>query len=238
MEIIRTPDERFANLPGYPFAPHYVEIDGLRIHYVDEGPRDAPPVLMLHGEPSWSYLYRKMIPIITAAGQRAVAPDLVGFGRSDKPLRRDDYTYQRHVDWMRGVIEHLDLRRITLVCQDWGGLIGLRLAAEHPDRFARIVAANTFLPTGDTPPGPAFLAWQKFSQETPEFPVGTHRARRLRHATSIRTSSPPTTRRFPTTATRPGRGSSRCWCRPRRTIRRRRRTAGHGRCCAAGRSPS
>jgi len=173
MEITRTPDERFANLPGYAFAAHYLDVDGLRIHYVDEGPRAAHPVLMLHGEPSWSYLYRTMIPIITAAGHRAVAPDLVGFGRSDKPVHRDDYTYQRHVDWMRGVIERLDLRHITLVCQDWGGLIGLRLAAEHPERFARIVAANTFLPTGDTPPGPAFLAWQKFSQETPEFPVGS-----------------------------------------------------------------
>jgi haloalkane dehalogenase len=173
MDIVRTPDERFADLPGYAFAPHYIEIDGLRVHYVDEGPRDAAPVLMLHGEPSWSYLYRKMIPLFAAAGQRAVAPDLVGFGRSDKPVRRADYTYERHVDWMRRVIERLDLRRITLVCQDWGGLIGLRLAAEHPDRFARVVAANTFLPTGDLPAGPAFLAWQKFSQETPEFPVGT-----------------------------------------------------------------
>jgi haloalkane dehalogenase len=172
METLRTPDDRFANLPGYPFAPHYVEVGGLRVHYVDEGPRAAAPVLMLHGEPSWSYLYRKMIPILTATGHRAVAPDLVGFGRSDKPVRRANYTYQRHVDWMRGVIETLDLRTITLVCQDWGGLIGLRLAAEHGDRFARIVAANTFLPTGDTPPGDAFLAWQKFSQETPDFRVG------------------------------------------------------------------
>jgi len=173
MEALRTPDDRFAALPGYAFGPHYVDADGLRIHYVDEGPRPAYPVLMLHGEPSWSYLYRKMIPIITAAGYRAVAPDLVGFGRSDKPTRRTDYTYQRHVDWMCGLIERLDLHHITLVCQDWGGLIGLRLAAEHPERFARVVAANTFLPTGDTPPGPAFLAWQKFSQETPEFPVGS-----------------------------------------------------------------
>lgn len=173
MDIVRTPDDRFVKLPGYPFAPHYVEVDGLRVHYVDEGRHDAHPVLLLHGEPSWSYLYRKMIPILAAAGHRAVAPDLVGFGRSDKPVNRGDYTYQRHVDWMRGVVEHLDLRHITLVCQDWGGLIGLRLAAEHPERFARIVAANTFLPTGDMPPGPAFLAWQKFSQETPEFPVGT-----------------------------------------------------------------
>lgn len=173
MQILRTPDERFRNLSGYPFAPHYVDIpDGLRVHYVDEGPRDATPVLLMHGEPSWSYLYRKMIPIITAAGLRAVAPDLIGFGRSDKPASRDDYTYQRHVDWMRAVLEQLDLRNITLVCQDWGGLIGLRLVAEHGDRFARVVAANTFLPTGDTPAGSAFMAWQKYSQETPNFHVG------------------------------------------------------------------
>jgi haloalkane dehalogenase len=172
MDILRTHDERFVNLPDYPFAPHYSEVDGLRIHYVDEGPRDAEPVLMLHGEPSWSYLYRKMIPVIVAAGYRAVVPDLVGFGRSDKPARRQDYTYQRHVDWMRGVIEALDLQHITLVGQDWGGLIGLRLAAEHEERFARIVAANTFLPTGDIPPGKAFLRWQRFSQETPVFHAG------------------------------------------------------------------
>jgi haloalkane dehalogenase len=173
MEALRTPDERFADLPGYAFAPHYLTTrDRLRVHHVDEGPRDAAPVLMLHGEPSWSYLYRKMIPIAVAAGHRVVAPDLIGFGRSDKPVRREDYTYQRHVDWMRAVIESLDLRRVTLVCQDWGGLIGLRLVAEHPERFARVVAANTFLPTGDRPAGPAFLAWQKYSQETPDFHVG------------------------------------------------------------------
>jgi haloalkane dehalogenase len=172
MEALRTPDERFANLPGYPFAPHYVEVDGLRIHFVDEGPRSAAPVLMLHGEPSWSYLYRKMIPIVVAAGNRVVAPDLVGFGRSDKPVRREDYTYQRHVDWMRALLRQLDLTGITLVCQDWGGLIGLRLAAEHEERFARIVAANTFLPTGDVPAGEAFDNWRRFSQETPQFPAG------------------------------------------------------------------
>ncbi len=142
------------------------------MHYVDEGPRDAEVVLMLHGEPSWCYLYRKMIPIITAAGLRAVAPDLIGFGRSDKPASQDDYTYQAHVDWMATFLEKLDLRGITLVCQDWGGLIGLRLAAEHPERFARIVAANTFLPTGDNPPGEAFLRWQEFSQKAPSLPIG------------------------------------------------------------------
>jgi haloalkane dehalogenase len=172
MDLLRTPDERFADLAGYPFAPHYCTVDGIRVHYVDEGQRDAPPVLLLHGEPSWSYLYRKMIPILTAAGLRAVAPDLVGFGRSDKPTRRDDYTYQHHVDWMRGVLTHLDLHGVTLVCQDWGGLIGLRLAAEGAPRFARVVAANTFLPTGDVPAGPAFLAWKQFSQTTETFPVG------------------------------------------------------------------
>jgi haloalkane dehalogenase len=172
MDVLRTPDDRFGDLPGYPFAPHYLECGGIRIHYLDEGPGAAAPVLMLHGEPSWSFLYRKMMPPIAAAGHRVIAPDLVGFGRSDKPAARGDYTYQRHVDWMAAVLAGLDLRDVTLVCQDWGGLIGLRLVAEHPERFARVVAANTFLPTGDTDPGPAFLAWRTFSQEVPEFPVG------------------------------------------------------------------
>lgn len=147
-------------------------MDGLRLHYIDEGPPDADPVLLLHGEPSWSYLYRKMVPILTDAGHRAVAPDFVGFGRSDKPALREDYTYQRQVDWTRGFMEALDLRNITLFGQDWGGLIGLRLAAEHEERFARIVAANTMLPTGDQPPGEAFLRWQRFSQTSPAFDIG------------------------------------------------------------------
>ena len=172
MEILRTPDERFNNLPNFDFAPQYVEIAGLRIHYVDEGPRVAAPVLMLHGEPSWSYLYRKMIPIITTAGHRAVAPDLAGFGRSDKPARREDYTYQFHVDVMTGLIKSLDLREITLIGQDWGGLIGLRIAAEHPDRFARIVVANTGLPTGDQPMTEGFLRWREYSQTVENFHVG------------------------------------------------------------------
>ncbi len=172
MESVRTPDNRFKNLPGYDFEPHYVDVDGLRMHYVDEGPRDAPPVLLLHGEPSWCYLYRKMIPVLTAAGLRAVAPDLIGFGRSDKPVNQDDYTYASHVAWTTSFVEQMDLRDITLVCQDWGGLIGLRIAAEHPERFARIVAANTFLPTGDDPPGEAFLRWQEFSQKAPQLPIG------------------------------------------------------------------
>ena len=173
MDVLRTPDERFADLPDFPFAPHYVEVDGLRVHYLDEGPADGPVVLLLHGEPSWSYLYRWMIPVLVDAGLRAVAIDLVGFGRSDKPATREDYSYQSHVDWTWAAIEAIGLADITLVCQDWGGLIGLRLVGEHPDRFARVVAANTTLPTGDQHPGEAFLAWQRFSQETPQFPVGS-----------------------------------------------------------------
>jgi haloalkane dehalogenase len=177
MDVLRTPEECFDDLPGYAFEPHYVEVKGaggasLRMHYLDEGPATASPVLLLHGEPSWSYLYRHMIPVLTAAGLRAVAIDLVGFGRSDKPAHRDDYSYQAHVDWTRAAIDAIGITHITLVCQDWGGLIGLRLVAEQPDRFARVVAANTFLPTGDVFPGEAFLAWQRYSQETPEFNVG------------------------------------------------------------------
>lgn len=177
MKTLRTPDDRFRNLPGYPFDPNYVEVsDGeggsLRIHYVDEGPKEDDPVLLMHGEPSWSYLYRKMIPVILDAGHRAVAPDLVGFGRSDKPTERSHYTYQSHVDWMQTWLEKMGLNKITLVCQDWGGLIGLRLVANNPDLFARVVVANTGLPTGDTPMPDAFLNWQKFSLEVPDFDAG------------------------------------------------------------------
>lgn len=172
MEILRTPETCFAHLSGYAFAPHYVETGGVRIHYLDEGPGDGSPVLLMHGEPSWSYLYRHMIPIFVGAGHRVIAPDLVGFGRSDKPANREDYTYQRHVDWMAGLIDALDVHETTLVGQDWGGLIGLRLAAEHPDRFARIVAANTGLPTGDQPMGAAFRRWQRMSQEMPTLDIG------------------------------------------------------------------
>lgn len=177
MDVLRTPDDRFEDLPGFPFEPHYVEVDrgdgtALRVHYLDEGPRDGDIVLLLHGEPSWSYLYRRMIPVLVEAGLRAVAIDLVGFGRSDKPSSRSDYSYQAHVDWTWAAIEAIGLDGISLVCQDWGGLIGLRLVGEHPTRFSRVVAANTFLPTGDTHPGEAFLAWQRYSQETPVFHVG------------------------------------------------------------------
>ena len=151
---LRTPDERFRNLSDWPFAPNYMDVPdpdggGLRMHYVDAGDPNAAPILCLHGQPTWSYLYRKMIPPMVAAGHRVVAPDFIGFGRSDKPSQREDYTYARHVAWLVALLEALDLRGITLVCQDWGGLIGLRAAAEQPQRFARIVAANTAMPDAE-----------------------------------------------------------------------------------------
>lgn len=173
IEFVRTPDARFDDLPGYPFEPRYATIEGLRVHYVDEGPRDGPVVVLLHGEPSWSFLYREIIPPLADAGFRVVAPDLVGFGKSDKPVRREDYSYAAHVEWMRALLfDHLELDAIHLFVQDWGGLIGLRLVGEHPDRFARVAAANTALPTGAGSPSPAFLGWLEFSQNVPEFPVG------------------------------------------------------------------
>jgi haloalkane dehalogenase len=181
MDILRTPDERFADLPDFPFEPHYAEIPAapddaarLRVHYVDEGPATAAPVLLMHGEPTWSYLYRHMIPPLVAAGHRVIAPDLVGFGRSDKPGAMSDYTYARHVGWMSSLLfDDLDLRDITFFGQDWGGLVGLRLVAAQPDRYARVVIGNTGLPTGHGPASDAFLAWQKFSQEAEVFPIGT-----------------------------------------------------------------
>lgn len=177
MQFLRTDDARFEGLPDYSFAPNYVEVDdteggSLRVHYVDEDPGDAAPVLLMHGEPTWSYLYRHMIPPLVAAGHRCVAPDLVGFGRSDKPTDQADYTYQRHVDWMISVVEQLDLKGITLFAQDWGGLIGLRLVAAMPERFARIVVGNTALPTGDQPMGPAFESWRAYSQTVEDFNAG------------------------------------------------------------------
>jgi haloalkane dehalogenase len=175
---LRTPDDCFTDLPDYPFAPHYADIDDgeggpLRVHYLDEGPTDAAPVLLMHGEPSWSFLYRSVIPPLVEAGHRVVAPDLVGFGRSDKPTEHADYTYARHVAWMQALLfDRLDLTDVTFFGQDWGGLVGLRLVAADPGRFARVVIGNTGLPTGAGPVGEAFLAWQKFSQEADDFPVG------------------------------------------------------------------
>lgn len=178
MDVYRTPDARFDGLAGFPWEPRYTEVpagaDGhsLRIAHVEAGPPESAAVLCMHGEPSWSYLYRHMLLAFEDAGLRAIAPDLVGFGRSDKPVGTAEYTYARHVQWMLAWLRAVDLRDVTLVCQDWGGLIGLRLVTAEPDRFARVVVANTFLPTGDRDPGDAFLAWRRFSQETPQFPVG------------------------------------------------------------------
>jgi haloalkane dehalogenase len=177
MQTLRTPDERFADLPDFDYQPHYTQVsdqDGgsLRMAWVEDGPADGEPILLLHGEPSWSFLYRTMIARFAAASLRVIAPDLVGFGRSDKPTRLEDHTYARHVEWVRVLIEDvLDLRGITLVGQDWGGLIGLRLAAEHPGRFARIVAANTGLPTGDHPMPDIWHRFRIAVQTAPELDV-------------------------------------------------------------------
>ncbi len=193
--VFRTPDDRFENLKDYPFEPHYLEVDSqvgkLRLHYVDVGPRDGDPILLMHGEPSWSYLYRKMIPPLVAAGHRVIAPDLIGFGRSDKPAKRTDHSYPNHVDWMMQFITELDLNNVTLFCQDWGSLIGLRLVTGAPDRFARVVAGNAALPAGPgddgliiggqwNQPDPqaelqfseGFMRWLKYSQTVPKFDCG------------------------------------------------------------------
>lgn len=173
--IIRTPDSRFADLKDYPFSPHYTEVEfqsaRLRMHYVDEGPADAPPVLMLHGEPSWSYLYRHMIPPVVDGGHRVVAPDLVGFGKSDKPGRITDYSYASHLQWLTQFLDSVDLKDICLVCQDWGSLLGLRLVTAQPDRFRAVVIGNGFLPTGEHPVPMAFRLWKAFALYSPWFPI-------------------------------------------------------------------
>jgi haloalkane dehalogenase len=171
MILLRTPDERFENLPDFPFKPNYVEIDGIRIHYVDEGPRDAETVLLMHGEPSWSFLYRRMIPILVETKYRTVTPDLVGFGRSDKPTEKSDHTYRKHVSWISNLVNLLDLKKITLFCQDWGSLIGLRVAIENQERFDRIILSNGGLTTGEQRMSEAFLNWRKFSRESPVFDI-------------------------------------------------------------------
>ncbi len=176
MKVLRTPDERFKDLPSFSFEPHYVEVGDvagsrLRIAYIDEGPADAAPILLMHGEPSWSYLYRHVVSRLAARGHRVLAPDLVGFGRSDKPADLSDYTYERHVRWMSEWLAAVKLDHITLFCQDWGGLIGLRLVAAEAGRFARVCAANTGLPVGQGF-SEGFDRWLAFSQSTPTFPVG------------------------------------------------------------------
>lgn len=176
MAVLRTPESRFANLPDYPFAPHYLDLANAigrsgeaRMHWVEQGRGD--PILCLHGEPSWSFLYRRMIPLLAQRG-RVLAPDLFGFGKSDKFTERSDYSYKMHRDAVAGFIEALDLRSITLVCQDWGGLLGLQIAGQLPDRFARLVIMNTALPTGEEEVGPGFLAWRDYVANTPDLPIG------------------------------------------------------------------
>jgi haloalkane dehalogenase len=171
--ILRTPEARFAHITDFPYLPKYVELGGLRIAYIDEGPRDAAPVLLMHGEPTWSYLYRKMIPGLLAAGHRVIAPDLVGFGRSDKPAAKKDFSYANHVAWMVAWMQAVDVRNATLFCQDWGSLIGLRMATHSPERFDRIILANGGLPTGAQGVTPrAFKLWRAFARFSPWFPIG------------------------------------------------------------------
>jgi haloalkane dehalogenase len=171
-KVLRTPDSRFEGIPDFPYRPHWTEVGGLRIAHIDEGPSTADPVLLMHGEPTWSFLYRKMIPVLVAAGHRVIAPDLVGFGRSDKPADAADYSYRNHVAWMSAWLEANDFRHLTLFCQDWGSLIGLRMAAEMPDRFDRVTLGNGGLPTGATPLPRAFLIWRAFARWSPWFPIG------------------------------------------------------------------
>lgn len=179
---MRTPDERFAKLPGFPCAPHYLDWQGLRAHYVDEGNGDRV-FLCLHGEPTWSYLYRRMIPPFVASGARVVAPDFLGFGRSDKPVEESFYTFDRHRTFLLEFIERLDLTRVTLVVQDWGGLLGLTLPMEMPERFERLLVMNTALGTGDAPLSEGFLAWRAYVNKTPDLPCGKLMQRTCPHLT-------------------------------------------------------
>jgi haloalkane dehalogenase len=192
MDVLRTPEDRFVSLPEFGFEPRYVTVgtpgsDDVRMAYVEAGPADGPVVLLLHGEPSWSFLYRRMLPVLAGHGLRAIAPDLVGFGRSDKPARIGDHSFARHVEWVRALaFDQLDLRDVTLVGQDWGGLIGLRLVAEHPDRFARVVAANTGLPTGDDPMPEVWWQFRRVVEKAPTLDV----ARLVQSGCQTRLSEP------------------------------------------------
>jgi pimeloyl-ACP methyl ester carboxylesterase len=175
IEALRTPDERFEGLPGWPYAPHYVDdlpgYEGLRVHYADEGPQNAVRTyLCLHGQPTWSYLYRKMIPVFLDSGARVIAPDWLGFGRSDKPVADDVYTFHFHRDMMLALVERLDLQQVTLVCQDWGGLLGLTLPPDMPDRFERLIVMNTTLATGSSP-SQGFNAWKAYSASQPDMDI-------------------------------------------------------------------
>jgi len=185
VSVLRTPEERFAALPGFPWAPRYREWQGLRLHYLDEGPRDGRVLLALHGEPTWSYLYRRMIPPFLAAGYRIVAPDFIGFGRSDKPAEEAFYTFEMHRDFLLDLVEQLDLRRITLAVQDWGGLLGLTLPMDAPERYERLLVMNTALGTGDVPLSEGFVAWRDYVAKTPSLDCGKLLARACPHLTPL-----------------------------------------------------
>lgn len=177
MQVLKTDLTRFADVPDYPFAENWITIDlgegfSGQMHYLDEGPKDAPPLLLFHGEPSWSFLYRKMIPLLVDAGFRCLAPDLIGFGKSDKPDDQAFYTYDRHVSWLKQWRDAVVPQTAALFCQDWGGLLGLRMVGEEPDRFSCVVASNTFLPTGGGQASPGFLAWREFARSSPDFVIG------------------------------------------------------------------
>lgn len=177
MQVLKTDLARFADIPDYPFAENWIAIDlgegfSGQMHYLDEGPKDAPPLLLFHGEPSWSFLYRKMIPLLVDAGFRCLAPDLIGFGKSDKPDDQAFYTYDRHVSWLKQWRDAVVPQTAALFCQDWGGLLGLRMVGEEPDRFSCVVASNTFLPTGGGQASPGFLAWREFARVSPDFVIG------------------------------------------------------------------
>jgi haloalkane dehalogenase len=216
MEVLRTPEARFSDLSGFPFEPHFCEspsrFSGLRMHWVDEGPADAEHVfLCLHGQPTWSYLYRRMIPVFVRAGNRVLAPDLFGFGRSDKPVDDSVYSFDFHRNCLIDFIEMLDLERITLVCQDWGGLLGLTIPMDMPHRFERVLLMNTALGTGDVPLTEGFIAWRTWSNAHPDMAVGRLLKRTCPHISNLRRL--PTMLRFPTCDSRPGSGGSPTWCR-------------------------
>ena len=237
-EVLRTPEERFAGLPGFGYPPRYTEAGGLRLAYVEAGPPDGQPVLLLHGEPSWSYLYRKMLPVLAGAGLRAIAPDMAGFGRSDKPAAISDHSYARHVEWIRALaFDQLGLRGVTLVGQDWGGLIGLRLVAEHPERFARVVAANTGLPTGDQPMPDVWLRFRDVVAAAPALSVSrlvqSGCQSPLPAAVLAAYDAP-----FPDESYMAGRGPCPAWCRPPPTTRPARPTGRPGSGWPPGTGPS
>ena len=209
-QVLRTPESRFTDLPDFAYAPQYAQVGGLRIAYIDEGPRDAPVVLLMHGEPTWSFLYRKMIPPLLQAGLRVVAPDLVGFGRSDKPARRQDHSYGNQVAWMHAWLQAVDLQGITLCCQDWGSLIGLRMVVDAPQRFTRIVLANGGLPTGTTPTPRAFHIWRAGAPGS-RSGASSHLVARSH---CLRASGPPTMHRSRPGATASRRGSCQASCPP------------------------